>query len=167
MKRGIAFIYTLLLCGTLSAQSVPVSMQVDMVFLASDYLKGREAGTESEKLAAQYIAKRFKEIGLQPKGVNGTWFQSFDFVYTTNPHATTGEDRIGQNIAAFIDNGAATTVVIGAHFDHLGRGAFGSRFLEGPAIHNGADDNASGTTALIYIAEQLKQSSAKNNNYLY
>lgn len=149
------------------SENVPMSMKVDLVFLASDYLEGREAGTPSEKIAAQYIADRFQEIGLSPKGVNGTWFQSFDFVQSSNPHVTTGENKVGKNVIGYIDNGASNTVVIGAHFDHLGRGAFGSRYLDGPAIHNGADDNASGTAALIYIAEQLKNSPAKNNNYLF
>jgi Zn-dependent M28 family amino/carboxypeptidase len=153
--------------GIAQQSEVPLSMKVDLVFLASDYLEGREAGSKGEQMAAQYIAKRFQEIGLKAAGVNGTWYQSFDFVEPSNPHVTTGEDRVGKNVAAFIDNGAATTVVIGAHFDHLGRGAFGSRYLEGPAIHNGADDNASGTSALIYIAEQLMESTAKSNNYLF
>jgi Zn-dependent M28 family amino/carboxypeptidase len=58
-------------------------------------------------------------------------------------------------------------VVIGAHYDHLGRGAFGSRYLDGPIIHNGADDNASGVAALLYLAEQLKMSDLNKYNYLF
>jgi len=77
--------------------------------------------------------------------------------------------RIGHNVVGYIDNGAATTVILGAHFDHLGYGEDGgSLFRTGESqIHNGADDNASGTAALIELARKLKVSNAKNNNYLF
>jgi hypothetical protein len=77
--------------------------------------------------------------------------------------------RVGHNVVGYIDNGAATTVVLGAHFDHLGYGEDGNsrNTTADHAIHNGADDNASGTAALIELARILKQSKAKNNNYLF
>lgn len=76
------------------------------------------------------------------------------------------EEATGHNVIGFIDNGAATTVVIGAHYDHLGFGGEGSLYRGEPAIHNGADDNASGTAALIEIARYLKAHPSKGNNYL-
>lgn len=144
-------------------------LRVDVVYLSSDLLEGRETGTQGEKLAAQYIATRFKKIGLKPMGSNGSWYQSFDFRHNPNPHATSGgEDRTGKNVLGYLDNGAKTTVVIGAHYDHLGHGGAGSLAANDNAIHNGADDNASGTATLFYIAEQLKNNpEAKNNNYLF
>jgi aminopeptidase YwaD len=77
--------------------------------------------------------------------------------------------RIGHNIIGYIDNGAATTVILGAHYDHLGYGEDGNsrNTSHEPAIHNGADDNASGTAALIELARKLKSSDATNNNYLF
>jgi len=77
--------------------------------------------------------------------------------------------RTGYNVVGYLDNGAATTVVLGAHFDHLGYGEDGNsrNTTTEPAIHNGADDNASGTAALIEIAKRLKNGTAKNNNYLF
>lgn len=77
--------------------------------------------------------------------------------------------RTGHNVIGYIDNGAATTVIIGAHFDHLGYGEDGNSMLRTgeKLIHNGADDNASGTAALIELAKILKASKAKNNNYLF
>lgn len=77
--------------------------------------------------------------------------------------------RTGHNVVGYLDNGAATTVVLGAHFDHLGYGEDGNsrNTTTEPAIHNGADDNASGTAALIEIAKRLKNGTAKNNNYLF
>jgi hypothetical protein len=142
-------------------------IQVDVIYLASDYLEGREAGKSGEDMAAEYIISRFKDIGLSPKGENGTYVQNFDFTYTPNPHSSEGESRSGKNIIGYIDNQAPTTVVIGAHYDHIGNGAFGSRSPGDLNIHNGADDNASGTGALIYLAQRLQQSDLKSHNYLF
>ena len=75
-------------------------------------------------------------------------------------------EKTGHNIIGMIDNHAANTVVIGAHYDHLGFGGEGSLYRGDRAVHNGADDNASGTAALIEIARRLKSSSDKKNNYL-
>jgi aminopeptidase YwaD len=77
--------------------------------------------------------------------------------------------RQGHNVVGFIDNGAANTIIIGAHYDHLGYGEDHNSLYTGtsPMIHNGADDNASGTAALIELARLLKESKYKNNNYLF
>jgi hypothetical protein len=77
--------------------------------------------------------------------------------------------RIGHNVIGFIDNGAANVVVMGAHFDHLGYGEDGNSMLRTGErlIHNGADDNASGTAALIELARLLKSSKLNKNNYLF
>ena len=75
--------------------------------------------------------------------------------------------RTARNIVAYINNNAATTVIIGAHYDHLGLGEDKNALDAGNEIHNGADDNASGTAALIELAKMLKNTSAKNNNYLF
>jgi aminopeptidase YwaD len=77
--------------------------------------------------------------------------------------------RTGHNVIGYIDNGAPTTVVLGAHFDHLGYGEDGNSMLRTGEhlIHNGADDNASGTAALIELARLLKNSKLDRNNYLF
>lgn len=79
------------------------------------------------------------------------------------------KNRTGYNVIGYIDNRAATTVILGAHFDHLGYGEDGNSMVRTGEknIHNGADDNASGTAALIELARKLKSSKAKNNNYLF
>ncbi len=75
--------------------------------------------------------------------------------------------RKGTNVVGYINNNAATTVIIGAHFDHLGYGEdHNSRYTGEPAIHNGADDNASGTAALIELGRLLKKEGSKTFNYL-
>ncbi len=76
--------------------------------------------------------------------------------------------RNGINVAAFINNNAAQTIVLGAHLDHLGYGEdANSRYTGAPAIHNGADDNASGTAAVLELARILKASGTKAYNYLF
>jgi aminopeptidase YwaD len=76
------------------------------------------------------------------------------------------EEGTGHNVIGFIDNGSAHTVIIGAHYDHLGMGGHESLFRGEPQVHNGADDNASGIAALIEIARALKNGGNKSNNYL-
>jgi hypothetical protein len=89
--------------------------------------------------------------GLEPKGGNGSFFQPFGTVihYEGVPHQVTA-----RNVAGFLDNGAGQTIVIGAHYDHLGKGyQKGSLTADSEdLIHNGADDNASGTAGLIELA---------------
>ena len=81
----------------------------------------------------------------------------------------TDKKRTGHNVIGYIDNNAGNTVVLGAHFDHLGFGEDGNSMLRTgeKLIHNGADDNASGTAALIELARILKNGKAKKSNYLF
>lgn len=77
--------------------------------------------------------------------------------------------RTGHNVIGYVDNGAAATVILGAHFDHLGYGEDGGSLLQTgeKLVHNGADDNASGIAALMELSALLKHSMLKKNNYLF
>jgi hypothetical protein len=75
--------------------------------------------------------------------------------------------RKAHNVAAFIDNKSAHTIVLGAHYDHLGYGEDKNALDTGHIIHNGADDNASGTAALIELARLIQKSAPTGNNYLF
>lgn len=77
--------------------------------------------------------------------------------------------RMGHNVIGYINNGATNTVILGAHYDHLGYGEDHNSLYTGstPQIHNGADDNASGTAALIELSKILMKSKYKQNNYLF
>lgn len=77
------------------------------------------------------------------------------------------EMRTGNNVLGFINNKASHTVVIGAHYDHLGYGEENSLHKGERAIHNGADDNASGTAVMVELAKYLKKSKLKKFNYLF
>ncbi len=76
--------------------------------------------------------------------------------------------RTGTNVIGYLDNGAANTIILGAHFDHLGYGEDHNSLWTGkPEIHNGADDNASGTATVLELSKMLKKSKLTNNNYLF
>lgn len=304
-------VFLLFLVNVVSAQKISKGdkeilkyLEANVVYLASDKLEGRRAGTQGETLAADFISSKFKEIGLFPKGGTNSYFQPFtvddgkqilqETIFSVNkknliqgteffpisnsaqsdlrktqispslserdqpwmidiaddlsenkdnPHfdmngllvskitrskekgasavilfnsgiiedklyfdpkdrsepfpipviyitkegiknhlvekgstydigfkiATGPKVRNTKNVVGYIDNKAELTVVIGAHFDHLGFGEDGNSMIRtGEAmIHNGADDNASGTAALIELAFLLKKSKAKQYNYLF
>lgn len=160
-------------CKTETKETInTVSIKEDVAFLASDALEGRQTGSDGEQKAATYIAERFQNIGLQEKGTE-KYFQTFSFRPKTDPHQEVnytvkdGDSTItGTNVIGYIDNKAENTIIIGAHYDHLGYGAEGSLHRGERAIHNGADDNASGVAVLLNLAGRLKAKNT-NNNYLF
>jgi len=169
MKKTI--IYTLFLIFsscTLSNQNKEeiINKMIDEVtYLASDELEGRETGTDSEKLAADYISSKFNEYNLIEKGTQG-YLQYFDATIKENPHTQTIKKKIkGINVVGYIDNSQDETVIIGAHYDHLGYGHFGSLYDGEKEVHNGADDNASGVSIMINLAKTLNK--IKEYNYLF
>ena len=166
----VALLIVLVACK----EETPVSLHDDVSFLASDQLKGRQTGTEGELLAAGYIKERFKSIGVLPKGHAGTYFQTFTFTPRRDPHGEVSfmqsnatNSITGTNVIGFLDNAAPATVIIGAHYDHLGMGGEGSLYRDGEAIHNGADDNASGVAVMLKLAKELQSKEYLGNNYLF
>ncbi|HEX9800482.1 MAG TPA: M20/M25/M40 family metallo-hydrolase [Thermoanaerobaculia bacterium] len=126
-------------------------------YLADDALEGRLAGSAGERCAGDYIAAEFERLGLRPSGEGATYFQSVPLASILNPHAPGGT---GRNVMGAIEGAdpvrAGEWVVIGAHYDHLGDGGGPNSLAPGTrAIHNGADDNASGVAALLEIARTL------------
>lgn len=278
------------------------NLKSEITYLSSDQLQGRRTGTAGEKMASEYLSDQFKNIGLTPKGDEGTFIQNFEinegkqilpstflilnndslvlqkdffpFIFSSNtdvkgdaslafkekgmpwfwdikesveenkgnPHfnlseiirqkaiefskmgasacivfnsgdgdeslhfdgkstiaplnipvvflnknasqkylndnsanlnvdlhiAIADKKRTGRNVIGYLDNGKANTIIIGAHYDHLGSGEDHNSLWTGkPEIHNGADDNASGTAIVTELARQLKNSKLKDNNYLF
>ncbi len=145
------------------------SLKQDIYVLAADSLEGREVGTVAEKTAARYLSERFEVVGLEPRGEEG-YFQEFIFTPRMNPHVQSDPDDstglTAHNVIGYIDNKMPSTVVIGAHYDHLGYGGSGSLHRGDAMIHNGADDNASGVAAMILLAQRLK-ARITTNNYLF
>jgi glutathione peroxidase-family protein len=173
MKKIWLLVIFISLLGCKQEYEPENKIKEDVAFLANDKLEGRQTGTEGEKAAANYLVSRFKELSLQPKGVKG-YLQPFNFTPKTNPHdevkfTSVAKDSsvVGTNVIGFIDNKAENTIVIGAHYDHLGYGGEGSLFREKQkAIHNGADDNASGVALMLNLASKLKNTNT-SNNYLF
>ncbi|HPF96321.1 MAG: M28 family peptidase [Flavobacteriaceae bacterium] len=173
MKQISLLVLFITLLGCKKEYTYHNNMQADVTFLADDKLEGRSTGSEGEKKASEYIVKRFEEIGLEPKGTEG-YLQTFTFKPKTDPHQEvkfTSADSTGtitgHNVIAYLNNNAEQTVVIGAHYDHLGYGDEGSLYRgEDKAIHNGADDNASGVAMLLDLAGKLKTTNT-GNNYLF
>jgi hypothetical protein len=155
MKKFSVF-FGLAITQFVIAQSIdPARIKKDVSFLASDDLRGRGTGTEDEIKAANYIAGQFKSAGLA--SFNDSYLRPFSYKYNTNPHDTATKDlplKKGNNVVGFIDNKAPYTIVIGAHYDHLGLGHDHNSLEANPEgkIHNGADDNASGTAGVIELA---------------
>ena len=135
---------------------------VDLSYLAADAREGRGVGTRGLAEAGQYLAAAFKQIGLAPGGAAGSYFQTFTIApdAPAAAHANAGGKTIRNVIGVLRGRDRARrgqVLVIGAHYDHLGSGGFGA--LDDPdstgIVHNGADDNASGTTALLEVARRL------------
>lgn len=116
------------------------------------------------------LSAKVKPLGIPVFFLMGDLYE--ELVLDNNPCAVNvdiaREERTGYNVAGLLDNGAATTVVIGAHLDHLGWGAEGSLHRGERAIHNGADDNASGVAVMLQLARDLPWiGQARANNYLF
>lgn len=173
MKAYILVVFTLACVTIVTAQRIDSNnIKNHIYYLAADKLKGRAPGTAGEKMAAQYIAKQFSQYGLQPKGTDG-YFQKFAYRQNNNPHdtiAATGKKYEGRNVVGFLDNGAVNTVVVGGHYDHLGNDGRGSSLEKEPKgkVHNGADDNASGTSGVLELARYYATNGVKEPvNFLF
>jgi hypothetical protein len=156
----------------------------DVRHLASDALEGRGTGTAGNDSAAAYIARRFSGLGLTPAFVStdarvcartgnasacdSRFVQSFVARSVAAAHAGLQGELPTQNVAAVVRGSDPVLrdeyVILGAHFDHLGRSAFGALDPDAVnAIHNGADDNASGTAAVIELARLLRRNPPKRS----
>ena len=146
-------------------EKIITNMVDEVTYLSSDKLEGRATGTKSEKMAADYISSSFKKYNLDSKGEKG-YFQYFDAKIKENPHSQTIKKKIkGINVVGYIDNQQEETIIVGAHYDHLGYGDFGSLYDGEKQIHNGADDNASGVSILLNLANSLRE--IVHYNYLF
>jgi hypothetical protein len=149
-------------------------VHADEDFLASDVLRGRGSATRDEHIAAAYIASLFEGFGLEPGGDNGSFIQKAPL---PNPLP----DRVQRHLSQFesvprtetwnvvgILRGSDTktqqdAILLTAHLDHLGVG----KPVNGDDIYNGADDDASGTTAVIELARVLSQGKRPKHTVLF
>lgn len=117
------------------------SLQI-VEYLADDALQGRYGGTEGDTLASSFILGQMKRLGLEPR------MQEFN-VKKLNINTF--------NIYGSVPGRSGKYIVVGAHYDHLGMGGqeSGSRRPDTLAVHNGADDNASGVAGMLHLAKRF------------
>lgn len=135
----------------LPAPFTAIQFQKHAAYLASDELAGRAPGSQGSAKAAKYIISHFEKFGLKPLQTDGSWFQQF-------PLTTTGSESgaTAKNILAVLPGHGDLqheAVVVCAHYDHLGVRSDGAEGED--IVFNGADDNASGVSALLLIAQAL------------
>jgi len=124
-----------------NAQDIDRSkLLIDIETLSSDLYAGRKTGTDGNKASAEYISARFKEAGL--KSFQDNYRHPFSFKNRKAEHIN------GTNLIGFVKGKTDDVIVISAHYDHVG--------VNNSQIYNGADDNASGVSVLLGIAEYYK-----------
>ena len=157
------------------------AMMRDVRYLASDALEGRGTGTAGNDSAATYIARRFASLGLVPafpaganrvcvssRSCDARFVQPFIARSVAAAHAGLPGELPTQNVGAVVRGSDPALrdeyVILGAHFDHLGRSTFGALDPNlADAIHNGADDNASGAAAVLELARLLRRNPPKRS----
>jgi aminopeptidase YwaD len=117
-------------------------------------------GIQQEKIPALYVKKAGRKKYM--KDISQSLDVEIDVLITE-------KKRWGHNVVGFLDAGSPYTVIIGAHYDHLGLGEDGNSLYRGPEkkVHPGADDNASGTAAVMELARLLKKTKGLGTNYLF
>jgi hypothetical protein len=149
---GVSVLLAALLTGAAaSTPSLPPPAWIldQIKILTGPEMEGRASGTPGAERAAAHIAKAFREAGLRPGGDAGGYLQAFSAANRPTANAIGILPGTDPRLAG-------EAIVIGAHYDHLGRGERGlQRSAPGEAIHHGADDNASGTAAVLALAHAI------------
>lgn len=171
MKRDYLLL-ALLLVGNITFAQSPIERALNTInrssaeatinFLASDELQGREAGFHGSRVTSEYIVSLLQWMGVSP--LADSYFQPFDAYRKERQKKGRLEvhpDSIAKlkqevhqkltmrNVLGMIPGkNTKEYVIVGAHFDHLGI----DPVLDGDQIYNGADDNASGVSAVLQIA---------------
>lgn len=146
---------------TFAQQKNPLEMALDSITekelgahakrLSDDSFEGRESGSRGGRVAGNYIASFADKAKLLPAGDNGTYFQNFGTSFRNVIGYFEGSDPKLKN----------ETIMIGAHYDHVGYGNQSNSFGPIGRIHNGADDNASGTSALLEMIDAFSKMEKK------
>lgn len=177
-KHLFSFLLLLSLVFSVSAQKaqqakpdlVEQNLRRHISYLASDKLEGRRTGEKGATSAAGYVMNAFAGFKLKG-GVVKNGKRIFLQIFPYKPRNAKGEviadakEIEAYNVIGILEGNDPVlkneALVIGAHYDHLGRGGMGSLAVNSTEIHHGADDNASGTSALLEVVRQFAQ--AKNN----
>jgi hypothetical protein len=129
-------------------------LQTDLDVLAAPAMRGRGLDTPELEAAASYIAERLHEAGLQPGGEDGTFLQTWEERVAELDRTVTLRNVIAV-LPGTDPQRSGESLVIGAHYDHLGLGEYGGESEHRGQVHAGADDNASGVAVLLELARVL------------
>lgn len=164
----LSVLFLLAITSSVFAQKIEEkNIKAHIKILSDDAMQGRQTGSAGERMALAYIEKEFKALKLQPKGGSNSFQQPFPF--KSGVHGT-GTEGTAHNVVAYLDNNSDKTIIIGAHYDHLGLGENGSSLDANPQgkIHNGADDNASGVAGVLELARYFsKNKITEKSNFLF
>lgn len=120
-------------------------LKEQLYYYASDEMEGRMTGSPGQKKAVEYLKSLYEKMEIPGGNLDGTYFQTVPGSYFRKP------DLTSENVLAYIEGTELPdeVLVISAHLDHVG--------MEDGVVFNGADDDGSGTIALIEIAEAFKK----------
>ncbi len=141
-------------------------MLSDVNWLAAPAMAGRGLGSPELKRAADYIARRFRELGLKPAGDDHGYNQTWTATVAGKPAAVELSNVVGV-IPAANEKHRSESVVVGAHYDHLGRGWPDVRRGNEGRVHPGADDNASGVAVMLELARVLVEAGRPERNVVF
>lgn len=131
------------------------------------FYNGPESATDVHKWLSRESTPLTIPVMWVSDGISKTMENAEEVKVSMNVAFGTGK-RTGTNVIGFLDNKAPATIILGAHFDHLGKGEdHNSLSPNDKSIYNGADDNASGTAALIELARMLKSAHFNKYNFLF
>jgi hypothetical protein len=141
-------------------------LEETVAYLSSERMSGRGLGTPELEQAAMYIAERFRAAGLRPGGDDGTYIQSW-----VESRVKDKENVPMKNVIGILpgkkEDWSAESVVIGAHYDHLGYGWPEARAGHEGEIYPGADDNASGVAIMLALADVLGKSAGPERTLIF
>ena len=123
-------------------------------YLASDALQGRLGGTKGDTLASDFIYAQMKKLGLNP---------------VKQEFKVKRGNVVTFNVYGKVEGSTGKYIVIGAHYDHLGLGGkeIGSRRPDTVAVHNGADDNASGIAGVLHLAKHYAKEKNLEHGFIF
>jgi hypothetical protein len=153
MKKTILFLFLYLLLFIGFGQS-DFTIEKCVRHLASPQLQGRDVNTRGDSLAQVYIINTFKAMGIAP------YFDTYTQPFCKKMKVIRGGDNIcGKNIIGFIEGTDSIlkkeVVIICAHYDHVG--------VQNWKMHPGANDNASGVSAILHMAKKFKENPTKRS----
>ena len=160
--KNLTLIFFIFISSFLNSQTINENtVKKHLYTLANDSMQGRKAGSPGIEKAAKYIEQQFSEIGLKPFN-SSSFRQSFKHI---NIRSESKEELDLFNIIGLLEGTSLKEefVVISAHYDHLGQ----KKDSPGDFIYNGANDNATGVSAMIMLAEYFKKNKTNKRSILF